>query len=772
MADETAAAGELPEIIVTAQKTAQSIERVPLSVGTVDGELFQQSGATGFADMQGYVGNVTIALSPTGGDFFVRGFGTLSTNAGFEPSVGTVVDGVFYGRSNFLSVFFNDVDRMEVLRGPQGTLFGKNSTAGVFNLVTRGPAPGNGGVGEAFISDSGEYALRPVLNMVFDEHWSARLSGNFSRDDQGELFNTDLDRDEVNVAQDTLRLRVRYDSEKIRTDFGAFYSDQRLNANNFQLIEVSDPMLQLMRQYDTDAEGRLDFRNSANVPARGATRFVGANATVDYPLDGLHGIDTLDFTAISAYARQVIEDRDIDADFSPIPFIRDTLIDPSPFRQLSQEFRFTGHDDNVLGFGHAIDFVIGGYWYESTLNANDVFRVEDLGAALSYVTAAQAGAPNANAGLQLLGAPLTQLAFPIGRLVDLLNPVLNPVLGGDQAAYVTLAQKTSTQAIFGQMEYFVLDDWALIAGARVGREHKQGHFTSTAEGFLIPLIADQNDHDTRLSRTETEFSPKLGLKWQMLPNANTYLSWTRGYKSGGFNALPLNDRNLEFDPERATSLELGAKARLLRGSLRLSAALFDTRFDNLQVSTFATDSGAAAPVFLNAASARSRGGELEVHWMLPLRGLAFYGSAGYADAYYRSYPDAPAPATSQDSTQDLSGRTLSNAPRWTAAAIPSFTLPLPRGLLATLAIETLYRSQRYVDVDLDPVTLQKATTELNGRLVFGTRAGGWTLSLAARNLTREVIVDQVLDQPLAAGNYVASRADRGRRLSANLIVEF
>lgn len=88
----------------------------------------------------------------------------------------------------------------------------------------------------------------------------------------------------------------------------------------------------------------------------------------------------------------MIEDRDIDADFSPVPFIRDTLIDLSPFRQLSQEFRFTGHDDNVLGFGHSIDFVIGGYWYESTLNANDVFRVEDLGAALSYVTAAQSGA--------------------------------------------------------------------------------------------------------------------------------------------------------------------------------------------------------------------------------------------------------------------------------------------------------------------------------------------------------------------------------------------
>src|SRR3546814_20342853 len=98
-----------------------------------------QSGASGFPDLQGYLGNVTLNLSPTGGDFFIRGFGTLSTNSGFEPSVGTVIDGVFYGRSNFLSVFYSDDERMEVLRGPQGTLFGKNSTAGVFNLITRAP---------------------------------------------------------------------------------------------------------------------------------------------------------------------------------------------------------------------------------------------------------------------------------------------------------------------------------------------------------------------------------------------------------------------------------------------------------------------------------------------------------------------------------------------------------------------------------------------------------------------------------------------------------
>ncbi|MGH8446623.1 MAG: TonB-dependent receptor, partial [Solimonas sp.] len=325
--------------------------------------------------------------------------------------------------------------------------------------------------------------------------------------------------------------------------------------------------------------------------------------------------------------------------------------------------------------------------------------------------------------------------------------------------------------LFGQMEYFVIDHWAMILGGRIGREHKEGHFTSEAEGRLIPLVADQNDHDSRRNHGENEFSPKAGLKWQPQTDTNVYLTWTRGYKSGGFNALPLNDRNLEFQPERATSIELGAKARLLRGSMRVSAALFDTDFDNLQVSTFSSGNGAAAPVFLNAASARSRGGELEVHWLTPLPGVAFYGSAGYADAYYTSYPNAPAQATSSEATQDLSGRPLSNAPRWTAAAIPSFTTILPGGTLMTVAMDVLYRSERYVDVDLAPEKLQPATTELNARIVLGSQKGGWTLSFAARNLTREVWVDQVLDEPLAPGNYASSRGDRGRVLSANLILD-
>src|SRR3546814_9181109 len=122
------------------------------------------------------------------------------------------------------------------------------------------------------------------------------------------------------------------------------------------------------------------------------------------------------------------------------------------------------------------------------------------------------------------------------------------------------------------MEYFVCDDGAAILDARIGQEHKKGHFTSTAEGEFIPLIADQADHDSRRNRSESEFSPKLGLKWQPLDETNVYLTWTRGYKSGGFNALPLNDKNLEFEPERATRSEEHTSE--LQSLMRISYAVF------------------------------------------------------------------------------------------------------------------------------------------------------------------------------------------------------
>src|SRR3546814_13284371 len=133
-----------------------------------------------------------------------------------------------------------------------------------------------------------------------------------------------------------------------------------------------------MRQYDPQCDDQLDFDLSANVPSRGETRFEGANATVSYALDGLDGIDQWQLTSVTAWARHVLESRDIDADFSPVPVIRDTLSLPAPFSQYSKELRIGGYADTILDFGGGRNFLIGVYYYDSTFKSNDMFPHEQL----------------------------------------------------------------------------------------------------------------------------------------------------------------------------------------------------------------------------------------------------------------------------------------------------------------------------------------------------------------------------------------------------------
>ncbi len=757
---------ELPTIYVTARKVREALDDVPGSVSTLSGQFMRDSGSTGLQQMQNYASNIQLRLTPATSNFYIRGFGTDSSNAGFEPSVASVVDGIYYGRSNFLAVFFNDLDRLEVLRGPQGTLFGKNSSAGVLNIVTAPPIFAFESVLEMLVDSTGQRVIKPVVNLPVAENLAVRLSANYT-DDPGRLMNTALDRREGGPEQATVRVRVRWYPEGDATfDLGAFYSHQEYNNDLFQLSAVGPNMLALMRTYDAQVETDTDnFRGSSNVDGKGVVDFSGANLTWAQDLGNFAGFETLTLSSISGYAEAITQRRDFDADFSPIPAIRDSLVSPSPYRQVSQELRFSGTRDDLLGLGGTFEFVVGGYYFRSTLFASDIFELEDLGATTAYLIAANADSGRIPGGL--LGSVLGGTAEPITTLAELLAPLLDPTLGPEQSAIVTLRQRTDANAAYGQAEWIVWGDVALIGGLRVGEEEKTGRATSFSSSRVLPLFADQENHNTKLRRYEREVSPKAGLKWQPSRDLNLFATWSQGFKSGGYNALPLNDDNLEFEPEKASSIEAGIKARVLHGALSIAATLFDTHFKDLQVSTFR----GGGFFILNAATAQSRGLELDLHWLPPIDGAALRASLGYVDGRFLKYPDAPAPADSSTNPplQSLNGRRLPITPKVSATVIPSWTVPVKvLGGSINLGAEYIYKSNRYLDVDLDRRTLQAATHEFGLRTTFAGGTGGWQLTLNAKNLTDETTLDQILDQPLAPGNFEAIRGDRGRYYSAVL----
>lgn len=762
---------ELEQVTVTATKVVTTLEKVPASLTSLSEEFLRERAVSGFQEASDYAANVTMNVSGSAGQFVIRGLGTPDTNLGFDPSVGTVVDGVYYGRANFLAAFFNDVDKFEILRGPQGTLFGKNSTAGVFNVVTNKPGKQFGIDGEVLNRGYGDFTVNSALSLPISEDFGLRLSGSFKNGDTNTLYNTELMRPEENEEINTVRLRARYATARgLSLDFTALRSQYTQNNSNFQLINISREMEDAVRTYDPNYDNHFDNRKvSTDFPSAEKATVSSYAMTLEAPLPSFGGIRNLRVTAITAVAESLATQRNIDADFTPIPFISDQLIEPSRYKQVSQEIRFTGNGKDLFGYGHGINFIAGIYLSGATYGATDLFSLESLAGALAYCTASrQNGPPNCNENLPAgIGGLGTTAALPLAQVL----PLLDATTLNNQNVRTKLQQDETAIAGFGQFEYSFLPKWALIGGVRYGTLEKNGLLSAEVSSPIIGFIAAAETHTTPLRRKEQDYSPKAGLRFSPSRQVSHYFTWARGFKNGGFNGLPLRPTENEYGPERASSFEFGTKARLYQGRMRVSGSAFFTDFKDLQVSTFLANRF----LVLNAGSATSRGGEIDFQWLpqkVPF--LLFRSSVGYADARYKDYPNGPclsdAPSSCQQ--QDLSGKRLPYAPRWTAAIAPNIFFPLGNGLLGSLGLDWVYRSSRFLDIDLDARKRQDATNLYNAFFIINDTSKKWAVNFGIRNLTDTRYYDQILGQPLAPGNFAASGINEPRLFTQSISFSF
>ncbi|MES2883563.1 MAG: TonB-dependent receptor [Pseudomonadota bacterium] len=762
---------ELEQVTVTATKVATTLEKVPASLTSLSEEFMRERAVNGFQEASDYAANVTMNVSGSAGQFVIRGLGTPDTNLGFDPSVGTVIDGVYYGRANFLAAFFNDVDRFEILRGPQGTLFGKNSTAGVFNVNTNKPGKTFGFEGEVLNRGYGDFTVKPVLNLPVNEDFGLRLSGSFKNGDRNTLYNTELMRPEENEEINSLRLRSRYATQQgVVLDFTALRSRYTQNNSNFQLTEISQELENAIRLYDPDYDDNFDRRRvSTDFPSAEKATVTSYAMTLESPLPSFGMLNNFRVTAITAYAESVADARNIDADFTPIPFISDQLIEPSVYRQVSEEIRFTGSGKDLFGYGHGVNFIAGIYLARASYGASDLFSLESLSGAAAYCTASRPeGPPNCNRNIPPgLGGIGTTVAMPLAEVL----PLLAATGLSNQNVQTRLSQNEQTFAGFGQFEYSFLPKWALIGGVRYGAFNKQGLLSAQATSPIIEFIANSENHSTRISREEGDYSPKGGLRFSPSRSVSHYFTFARGYKNGGFNGLPLRSTENEYGPERATSYEFGTKTRLYKGRMRISGSAFFSNFNNLQVSTFLGNRF----LVLNAGEAVSRGGEIDFQWLpeaLPF--LMFRSSVGYADARYKNYPNGPcyADAPSDCQQQDLSGKRLPYAPRWTAAVAPNLFFPLGNGLIGTLGLDWVFRSARYLDIDIDERKKQDATNLYNAFFIINDQSRKWAVNLGIRNITDTRYYDQKLGQPLAPGNFASSGINEPRLFTQSISYSF
>jgi iron complex outermembrane receptor protein len=716
---------ELAPVEVQAQRKLQDERDVPLSLTVLDAERLQDARLSTVDDLSRYAANTQFSKN----QLFIRGIGT-GANFGFDPSVALFVDGVYLGRGTAALMPFWDLQQVEVIRGPQGTLLGKNTIGGAVNLRTAAPQEGFGGTLAGVHGSLDPLTLRAAADLPLGSDWAMRVSA-LTEELGGYVDNSTRGEETLGRRNQGLRTRLQWQPEGDWSGWlGLEYNRGRLRHFGSQLSAATPESLALYRLFDPRTEARLDdYRSSTDMEGSGAARRA-ASATLNLEWGG----DGLRLTSLSNVSGSCL-DYDYDADYSPIPLL--TLGLDEDYRQWSQELRLDGR--------HASgEYLLGAYLLRADLGVD------------SRITALPGGAAVVLGELSAL-PPLLAPILDTLRRPGLPDPV------SDQSRK-RFRQEATSLALFGQWGWRFAPRWELAAGLRWTQERKAVRMRQSFEdsGLLFRALLEEQAYEASTRRREDDWSPRLVLQYRPDERVTGYLLAARGFKGGGYNDLASRADRLEFEPERAATLEGGFKTLWQDRRLALNLNLFDSRVKNLQVNAF---DGSSFYV-QNAAAARLRGAELETRWRLG-RGWSTQASLGWLDARYRSFPNAPARADQSGDSQDLGGQRLSRAPAASGALGLEYTAVLGGGWGWRAAADVLHRERSFLSLDNDPADAQPAVTTLNAQFGLSSAAGGWALALEGRNLTDELVRNAATDVSLFSGNHWAE-LDPPRRWSLTL----
>lgn len=770
----------LEDVVVTAQKVEESLSDVPLSVEAVLGEKLADVGILRLDDLKAYVPNLQMSETGIANNIYIRGIGS-GLNQGFEQSVSLYQDGVYRGRGHQSRMPFLDLARVEVLRGPQPILFGKNAVAGAVNMVANTPTReflASGRVARDIEND--ETTAELVLSGPFSDSLRGRMAV-FHRNAEGYIRNATFDTREPRRNDVGARLTLEADLGEsllatLRVEGGKFDSDGRhIEIFGETPVTTTGPFLGatysqvlagiIQSGGGTPPPGLLEPGGASVNHSRGSSSPNFSNndsreaaLTLNYTFG-----DGSQLTSVSAWSSYKL-DEGCDCDFVAAPLITAGI--EEEYRQLSQELRLASSPDSRLQW-------IGGlYFQQYELDESDFLRVPVNSLVPALV--AQSAAPLIVPALQQAGNPCAGLTA--GQCLPIARAAVDGFYRGS-ANPRDFSQDSTMYSAFLQGRYAFNDKWSLTAGGRLSHEKKEGrrytYLTDTAGGQITnPLALALFDsvlgiapHDISGSRKETNFSPLVNLQYRASSRSMTYVSLSRGYKSGGFDARSNRspayaDPNpappaeqpgtFEFEDERATTFEVGMKTDLGRRA-ELNVAAFHTDYKDLQTSAFDGRIG----FNVGNGSAEVRGVELEARWR-PLRALRLQASLAALEFNWKRYSGqcsydqllAGPSAGCLNGNADYSGRTNQFAPKLSGVLSAEYAWSLGP-LVLTAGADMIYSDDYLQSLNLDPVLVQDAYTKLNARLALGHGSGLWELALVGRNLTDKTTVTYAADVPLA-----------------------
>ncbi|MDP3676750.1 MAG: TonB-dependent receptor [Novosphingobium sp.] len=703
------------EIVVTAQKRTERLQDIPLAVSVIGGDALEASARPSIEGAAQLVPALNFLKSGTtlNQTIFLRGVGTASFSIAGEPSVSTVVDGVVFARSGEAFSDLIDVARLEVLRGPQGTLFGKNASAGVINITTRQPEREFGGTVDASLFEGEEYRVKGAINVPLsaDGNLLSRFTGFYGSYD-GNIRNVTLGRDVNGYRHYGGRAQFVYEpSSDLRV---ALTGDYHKNKDDCcaeiiatgPLTGAGLPGSSLAFTVLPTPRGDKTRRITQNLVTRTEEEGWGVSLQADIAL----GSHTL--TSISSYREwDNLEVRDGDwLDRAYVGFIQLHDTGPQTTDTLTQELRITSPADQV------ISYVIGGYY--SKADSRRIFQRDDV------VCSAIAGAP-------------TNVLIPCGSANA--NPSTFPTGVAD------FGSSFKNLAAFGQATLNATDNFRLIGGLRYARDKLSvflsRNTTLAGPGIqpsfpVTPTGTGQPATQFRDRTSENDLSGKFAAQFDFTPDHMGYLSYTRGYKGPAYNVffnLTATGTN-RIDPETSDAFEIGLKNTLFDGTMTLNLALFRADYHNFQANNPDIVAGVVVTRFTNAGEVSTHGIEADLSWR-PFEDFTLNGGVAFTKARVDQFRVAPGAAPT---AVIPSGTPLAFAPKWKGSLSTDYRARTGGAIDVFLGASSNFQSKQLSVFAPNAVQRQLGTIDgyglVNLSLGVGDADGRYRLTLQARNV--------------------------------------
>ena len=694
---------QIEEVVVTAQKRAQSVQDVGISLTAIGGEELKNLGVQNLADVTNIVSGVELYDDTGGGQptWVIRGVGLSDFNPNNTPTAAVYVDEVYMGYNAMGGAAMFDIERIEVLKGPQGGLYGRNTSGGAVKVISNRPSSENSGYVSANYGRWNEVKVEGAANFALSDDVLGRVSGFWT---DGGAWQESIGDNKDHGDKDKWALRAQLlftPSDSTEIYVKAYAGEDKSDINlgrSMAVYSLTNPSGVCSGVLDGSGNtGSSDCVNFLGQTEAGQSSngdkvytqainqldnsFQGLNITAKFELDrftltSVTGIDSFDYKQVN----------DFDGTGAILlTYFYDTAIDA-----WSQEFRLSGSDDNFQ-------------WQAGIMIAHDEL-VEDRS----------------------------------GDIKDLLEATqLTPIA-------LQYKQETDTWGVFAQGEYDLSDDWVLNVALRYTDEDKTYRDgMSDLTNLDLPLLANY-ESDFEL---EKHFSGKIGLEWSPTEDILAYASFSRGFKSGGFQGgFVLFDPSVEVAPykeEIVHAYEIGLKSQLLDKTLQVNSAIFYYDYQDAQgyldMPTNNVPGLSTLEALGNVGDAVHKGAELDVTW-LPAQGLTLAMAVTYLDAHIVDSDMIGADAIGFGSFPVENGR-RGSSPRWSANTSVNYEAPVAEGLVGTMSVSYSWRDDQATGVTGNHVNRALTTMEayglLTARFALASEADTWSIGLWGKNLTDE-----------------------------------